>query len=161
MQIQARIAAARGRTPEALSGFTSVIEFFDRRGMAVAPVARMLGARAEIHLGSGDTTAALADAERALRIARTLQSDNPHSSLTGLALSVLAQVHEGRGEHAEAQTASQSAVAHLTATLGRDHPETRRAQQVAAISATPQSVSSSSSSSSGSRGSAMAVKPVP
>ena len=122
----------------------------------------MLSLRAEIHLGSGDTTAALADAERALLIARTLQSDNPHSSLTGLALSVLAQVHERRGEHAEAQTASQSAVAHLTATLGPDHPETRRAQQVVAISATPQSAaSSSSSSSSGSRGSAMAVKPVP
>ena len=38
--IGARLAAARGRTEEALAGYSDVIDFFDRRGMAIAPVAR-------------------------------------------------------------------------------------------------------------------------
>ncbi len=129
VQVQARIAAARGRLPEALAGYSTVIDFFDRRGMVVAPVARMLTARADVHLNTGDLTAALADAERALRISRTVQSDNPHSSLTGIALSLLARVHERRGQQADARKAAQSAVAQLIATLGPDHPETGRAQE--------------------------------
>ena len=128
MQVQARIAAARGRFPEALAGYSRVIDFFDHRAMVVAPVARMLIGRAEIHLNAGNMPLALADAERALQISRTVQSDNPHSSLTGMALVLLAHIYERRDEQAEARTAAQAAVVHLSATLGPDHPETGRAR---------------------------------
>src|SRR5262249_45731923 len=102
--IGARIAAARGRTDEALAGYSSVIEFFDRRGMAIAPVARTLNARAEVRLTTGDLEAALADAERSLQIAHAVQGDSPRSSQTGLAYSLLARVRERRGDLAEART---------------------------------------------------------
>jgi tetratricopeptide (TPR) repeat protein len=128
--VGARIAAARGRTAEALAGYTNVIEFFDRRGMAVAPVSRTLNARAEVHLKTGDVTAALADAERSLQIARAVQGDSPRSSQTGLAYSVLARVYERRGDLAQARTAANSAIQHLQATLGVHHPETVQARQL-------------------------------
>jgi serine/threonine-protein kinase len=127
--IGARVAAARGRTADALAGYAKVIDFFDSRGMAIAPVARTLNARAEIHLQTGDVAAALADVERSLKIARATQGNSPRSSQTGLAYSLLARVHESRGEAAEARASAGTAVDHLRATLGPDHPETQRAEQ--------------------------------
>jgi tetratricopeptide (TPR) repeat protein len=128
--VSARIAAARGRTAEALAGYSNVIDFFDRRGMAVAPVSRTLNARAEVNLKIGDVTAALADAERSLQIARAVQGDSPRSSQTGLAYAMLARVHESRGDLAQARTAASTAIEHLQATLGRHHPETLQARQL-------------------------------
>lgn len=55
LQVQARIHAARGRFPEAISGFTKIVEFFDGRQMAVAPLVRALNFRADANLGKGDT----------------------------------------------------------------------------------------------------------
>jgi eukaryotic-like serine/threonine-protein kinase len=130
MYVRARIAAARGRTADALAGYSNVIEFFDSRGMAVAPVSRTLNARAEVHLETGDVAAALADGERSLRIARAVQGDSPQSSQTGLAYSLLARVHERRGELAEARSAANHAIEHLQITLGVQHPETTRARQI-------------------------------
>ena len=55
-----------GRLPAAIAGFTQIVDFFDGRQMTVAPLARVLIARGEAELATGDLQAAKADAERAL-----------------------------------------------------------------------------------------------
>jgi tetratricopeptide (TPR) repeat protein len=131
MQVQARIDAARGRFPEAITRFTKIVEFFDGRGMAVAPLARALNFRADAHLGEADADAALADARRALEISRRLQGDKPWSSLTGLSLLSIARIQESAGDHEAARLAAREAVPHLIETLGAEHPDARRAAQYA------------------------------
>jgi tetratricopeptide (TPR) repeat protein len=130
MQVQARIQAARGRFPEAIAGLTKIIEFYDGRSMAVAPLVRALNFRAEAHLGKGDTDAALADARRALEVSRRLQGDKPWSSLSGLSLLSIAHIQERRGDPEAARAAAREAVPHLKETLGPEHPDTRRAEQL-------------------------------
>src|SRR4030095_2422331 len=129
MQVQARIDAAHGRFPEAIAGLTKIVEFYDGRDMAVAPLARALNFRADAYLGKGDADAALADARRALEVSRRLQGDKPWSSLTGLSLLSIARVEESRGDHDAARRAAREALPHLTETLGPEHPDTRRAEQ--------------------------------
>jgi eukaryotic-like serine/threonine-protein kinase len=133
MQVQARIHAARGRFAEAVAGLTRIVEFFDGRQMAVAPLARALNFRADAHLGKGDTDAALADARRALEISRRLQGDKQWSSLTGLSLLAIARIEVSRGGNDAAAEAAREAVAHLRETLGSEHPDTRRAAQLTGV----------------------------
>jgi serine/threonine-protein kinase len=129
LQVQARVDAARGRFPEAIARLTKIVEFFDGRHMAVAPLARALNFRADAHLGKGDADAALADARRALEISRRLQGDKPWSSLTGLSLLSIARIQESAGDHEAARVAAREALPHLIETLGPDHPDARRAEQ--------------------------------
>jgi eukaryotic-like serine/threonine-protein kinase len=124
-QVQARIALARNRLPEALAGFSSLVDFFDERKISITPLTRALTYRGEVYLQQGNLAAALADAERALQISRTLQADKPHSVYTGLTLALVARVHKSRGEISEARAAAVEAERHLSATLGKDHPETQ------------------------------------
>jgi serine/threonine-protein kinase len=131
LQLRARIAAAHGRFPEAIAGLTEIIEFFDGRQMAVAPVVRALNFRGDAHLRVGDTNAAMADARRALEVSRRLQSDKPYSSLTGQSLLLVARVEERRGEQAAAQTMADEAVPQLVETLGAEHPDVRHAERLA------------------------------
>ena len=130
VQVQARIHAARGRFDEAIAGLTKIVDFYDGRGMAVAALARALNFRAEANLGKGNTDAALADARRALEISRRLQGDKPWSSLTGLILLSIAHVQERRGDHEAAVAAAREALPHLKETLGAEHPDTKRAEQL-------------------------------
>jgi tetratricopeptide (TPR) repeat protein len=132
MQVQARIDAAHGRFPEAISGLTKIVEFYDSRGMAVAPLVRALNLRADAQLGKGDADAAMTDARRALEISHRLQSDKPWSSLTGQSLLTIARVLENRGDHGAARATAKEAVPHLRETLSPDHPDTHRAEQLAA-----------------------------
>jgi eukaryotic-like serine/threonine-protein kinase len=130
LQVQARIQAARGRYPEAIAGLTRIVEFFDGRSMAVAPLVRALNFRADAQLNAGNADAALADARRALEISRRLQGDKPWSSLSGLSLLSIAHIQERRGDSAAAAAAAREALPHLKETLGADHPDTRRAEQL-------------------------------
>ncbi len=128
MQVQARVHTAHGEYAEAIAGLTKIVEFFDGRSMAVAPLARALNFRADANLGKGDTDAALADARRALEVSRRLQGDKPWSSLTGLSLLTIARIQDGRDDHEAAVGAAREALPHLRETLGAEHPETRRAE---------------------------------
>jgi len=129
MQVQARIDAAHGRFAEAIAGLTKIVEFYDGRSMAVAPLVRALNFRADAHLGKGETDAAIADARRALEISRRLQGDKPWSSLTGLSLLTIARMDESRGDNEAARLAAKEALPHLRETLGPEHPDARRAAQ--------------------------------
>jgi len=130
LQAQARLDAARRRYPAALAGYTRVIEFFDGRDMTVAPLARALIARGEAHLEAGAFDPAMADARRALEVARSLQGDKPHSSYTGLALLLIARVQERLGERAAVRETTQEAMPNLAKTLGEQHPAFRIAREL-------------------------------
>jgi tetratricopeptide (TPR) repeat protein len=129
LQLQARIDAERGRLSESISGLSRIVEFFDGRGMRVAAIVRALNLRSDVHLRQGDPDAAIADAQRALEIAQSLQGDKPYSSLSGQALLLQARAHERRGEPATARDMAAKALPQLRETLGAAHPDTVRAEQ--------------------------------
>ena len=132
-QLEARIAAAKGRVSEALAGYSAVIDFFDGRHMAIGQLTRTLTLRADAYLQHGRTDDALADALRSVRISRVIQGDKSYSSFTGLALSGLARVEAARGEHAAAREAARAALPHLSAMLGNQNPETMRVRALAGV----------------------------
>jgi hypothetical protein len=84
-----------------------------------------------VYLRQGDAEAAMADAQRALQMARALQGSRAHSSLTGLALLSVSQVHLHQGADAEARLAAAQALSHLSVVLGNEHPDTQLAQRAA------------------------------
>jgi eukaryotic-like serine/threonine-protein kinase len=136
LQVRARVDAERGRLSQSIAELSKIVGFFDGRGMRVAALVRALNVRGDVYLRSGDGTSAMADAERSLDIARTLQGGKPYSSLTGQGLLLMARAQELRGELAAARTVASEAVPHLTQTLGAKHPDTLRAAQIAAAART-------------------------
>ncbi len=129
-RVQARIAAAEGRLPAALAGYSELIA---RPNISQTMLARALAERADVYLKLGKPDLALADAQRDLQVARGLQSDKPYSSYTGRALAVLARCQRARAAPAEARAAAAEAAVNLAKTLGDDHPDTRWARQAAQL----------------------------
>jgi hypothetical protein len=74
---------------------------------------------------------ALADAERAIELAKTGQSSEPFSAYTGGALRALGFVKERVGERRQAAEAYGLAAAHFASTLGESNPQTRQAKEAA------------------------------
>ena len=136
LQVQARVDAERGRLSQSIAGLSKIVAFFDGREMRVAALVRALNLRSDVYLRSGDATSAMADAQRSLDIARTLQGGKPYSSLTGQGLLLMARADELRGELAAARTVASDAVPQLTQSLGAEHPDTLRAAQLAAAAPT-------------------------
>ena len=128
LRVQARIDAAEGRTPEALSRYSEVIA---KPNVTDAMLARALAERSELYLKLGQTELALTDAQRDVQVARELQRDKPYSSYTGRALAMLARVQQARAAPDDARASATAAVLNLSKTLGDDHPDTRRARQAA------------------------------
>jgi len=131
-QFEARAALLAGRADEARLGFGRVIDFFDSRGMQVAPVVGALRGRAEAHRQMGTLDAAAADLERALVIARRLQGDKPYSSHVGRTLAAMQKVLAARGRAAQARRVAAEATQALEQALGAEHPETRQTRAAAA-----------------------------
>jgi serine/threonine-protein kinase len=125
---QARVAAAEGRLPAALASYSDLIA---RKQVSRTMLARALTERADVYLKLGKPDLALADAERDLQVARTLQRDKPYSSYTGQALAVLARCHQAQNAPEQARAAAAEAAINLSKTLGDDHPDTRWALQAA------------------------------
>ncbi len=128
IRVRARVAAAEGRLPAALAGYSELIA---RKQVSRTMLARALTERADIYLKLGDPDLALADAQRNVQVARTLQRDKPYSSYTGQALAVLARCHQARATPDKARAAAAEAAINLSKTLGDDHPDTRWARQAA------------------------------
>jgi tetratricopeptide (TPR) repeat protein len=127
-RVRARVAAAEGRLPAAVAAYSELIA---RKQVSRTMLARALTERADVYLKLGKTDLALADSERNVQLARTLQRDKPYSSYTGQALAMLARCHQALGAPELARTAAAEAVVNLTKTLGDDHPDTRAALQAA------------------------------
>ena len=84
-------------------------------------------ARGEVFLRAGTPDTAMADATRALEVARSLQGGKPYSSLTGQSLLLEARIQEVRGDHAATRDMAGQALPNLVETLGEEHPDARRA----------------------------------
>ena len=129
---QARIDAAQGRTGAASGAFSRVIELLEARGASTPALASAYRLRAELEAQEGKREPARADADRALRIAQSMQGGKPYSDDTGLAYLSLGRVLEAAGERDGARAALQSAATHLSNSVGADHPDTLAAQQLLA-----------------------------
>ena len=124
--VEARLAAAHGDLPRALQAYTNSIDFFERRQLKIGALAAALYGRGDIHLLAGDAEAALADAQRALDISRTLQGQKRASAHTGLSLALLSRIQDSHGNQVEAEKLAREAVVQLREALGPEHPETER-----------------------------------
>ena len=91
-------------------------------------MATALRDRGESRLYLGRRAEALADAERALRIARKIQANKPYSRDSGFSLALLSRVHASLGETEKAKAEQAEALSQLSQSLGADHPFTLRAQ---------------------------------
>jgi tetratricopeptide (TPR) repeat protein len=125
-QVEARAAVLDGRLRDARAAYDEIVAFFDARNMQVGPVVTALRGRAETQVLEGSFDGAAADLDRALKLARKLQGDKPHSSHVGLSLAGLHRLQLARNDVEGARRTGLEAVAHLAAALGEDHPETQR-----------------------------------
>ncbi len=130
------LALQLGQFDAAREAVEPVVQMFDGRGMRITSLARALCLRAETRWRQGDVVAAFADTRRALDIGQALQGGIPHSNTTGLCWLLLARLQDDTGDRMAARVSLQHALAHLSAVLGEDHPETRRARQLEAAGST-------------------------
>jgi serine/threonine-protein kinase len=127
----ALVALRRGDYAEAADAIDPIVCLLEARGMAIGTLASALRLRAEARLGQRNLEAAAADIGRALDIAQAMRGDNPCSSIIGMCEVVHARVEHAAGHSAQARDALANALAHLVGTLGDEHPETRRARDLA------------------------------
>jgi len=127
---QGRIEAAQGRLDGAVKIFTHVIDVLEERGAAGPALVSGYRLRGEVEARQGKRAEALADAEKAVKIAAGLQGGQQYSDDAGLAYLSLGRVLQAAGENERAKAALQSAIAHLSHSVGDDHPDTRTAQEL-------------------------------
>jgi serine/threonine-protein kinase len=124
------LAAAHGDRERAIAEMDKAITIAegDNRRPDVLP--RILTRRAEIELTLGRTAAALADAERSIRVNVDVTTPNGHSSILGLAYLAEGRALLASGASPDAAKALSSAVEHLHPTLGPEHAQTRLAERL-------------------------------
>ncbi|HEY7641061.1 MAG TPA: protein kinase [Steroidobacteraceae bacterium] len=127
--VQAQIWAAQGRSADAVTAFTGVLDSYTRLDCCSGPRSQVLVARATVRFKDRQLELAARDAEEALKFAQTAQGQLPSSSTTGEAWLMLAQIEQARGHADEAQRAYAQAVSNLVETLGEQHPDTVRARK--------------------------------
>jgi len=127
----AKLALAEGDAPRALRAIAPVIDVFEKRHMQIAPLALALMTRAGAEHRLNDDAAALRDAEAALAITQKIQGDRPYSLLTGQGWLLLARIDQDRGDVDDARKAASNALPNLSEMMGRDHRDTRLAEQIA------------------------------
>jgi tetratricopeptide (TPR) repeat protein len=86
--------------------------------------------RLELHLGA--TAEAEARARAALAIAESFRGGAPHSSWVGQSLLALGAARQAQGDAAGARELFGQALAHMTPTLGPEHPAVAQARQALA-----------------------------
>jgi tetratricopeptide (TPR) repeat protein len=128
--LKARLDLAQDRAQSAEATCAKLIALLEGRGTTTPPLVTAYRQRAEARARQGQRDAGLADAEKAVAIARTLQSQTakPWSDDIGLAHLSLGRVLLAAGQSDRAQTALSTAVEHLGGALGAEHPDTRAAR---------------------------------
>ena len=87
--------------------------------------------RSNVELAAHRVQDAASDAERAVSLLRASAVPGTFSSGTGRAYLALANALAAQGKTEEARAAGRSAVEHLESAVGPDHPDTRKARQLA------------------------------
>jgi tetratricopeptide (TPR) repeat protein len=173
---QAQLARARGNLREAIAFADRAIAIAEASTQSGQYLPSNLSRRADLRLAFQQADGARADAERAIALEQrklaagpTPPADRPmkaaaasatpasttasssgavgFSSRLGRMYLVLARALAAQGRAREASAAFASALAHLTPTVGADHPDTRLARQLAGAPVVAASSSSPSSSS--------------
>jgi tetratricopeptide (TPR) repeat protein len=127
--VQAQIWMGQGRSADAATAFTGVLDSYTKLDCCSGPRSQALVARATVRLADRQLDAAARDAQEAVRFAQQAQGQLPSSSTTGQAWLMLAQVEQAEGRADEARRAYALAVRNLVATLGEQHPDTVRARK--------------------------------
>lgn len=130
-----RLEQERGNLESALqyaNEAVSIMEAVAKSGKGGAHLLpAMLGRRSGVELASGQRNEAEADAGRALRILQEGAQPGQPSRIVGRTYLILARALAAQGKNDEARAAARSAVEHLPATVGPDHPDTLAARQLA------------------------------
>ncbi len=133
---QAMIASEKGDVPAALQLVNQAVGIVEAAmksgGEGAFYLPSLLTRRSAIELESGLPDQAAADANRAIHLQSAAQPGT-FSSKLGYAYLALGRAQRSQGKRNEARAAFSSAADHLQNTLGSDHPETRKARQLAEL----------------------------
>jgi tetratricopeptide (TPR) repeat protein len=105
------------------------------RGAEIIP--NELARRAEVEIELHQYERAATDATRALDLFRQILEPGVLSSNPGRAYLALGRALMGQGRSEEARAALRTSLEHLESALGPDHPDTRRARQLAEADTPP------------------------
>ncbi|HZQ54843.1 MAG TPA: protein kinase [Bryobacteraceae bacterium] len=128
-------AEVAGNLPLALSFSNQAVDLVEtlakagRQGSDRLPL--VLTRRSEVELRLGRAPEAAADASRAVSVVRATAEPGTFSTTAGRAYFALGRALLAQQKNKEARAAFESAAEHLQGALGRDHPETRAARQLA------------------------------
>jgi hypothetical protein len=125
-----RIAEQRGNLDEAARLADQVLAMAGRASGKDPPV--LLRRRAEINVKQRQFAVARADAERAIPLLLARVPAGGFGGNVGLTYLTLGEALAGEGRPSEARAALASAIRHLDATVGGEHPATRRARKLLA-----------------------------
>ena len=129
---QSRVALARGALSDALVLASDAVAKAEANPSAVNLLSQALHCRAEVELAGGRYEPAVADARRAVEVeARRAAPGRPSSRLGRIQL-VLGDALRAASDNAGARDALETAVIQLSATVGAEHRDVRRAQELLA-----------------------------
>jgi serine/threonine-protein kinase len=135
---RAMIALGSGDVSRAVGLSNQAVTAIETSGGGAFALPGILLKRSEIELAIGNLEQAVADANRALTLLQSNAQPASFSSTTGSAYLAIAKALEAQSKHEDARVAAKSALGHLRDSLGPDHPDTRRARQLARLEAAPQ-----------------------
>jgi serine/threonine-protein kinase len=133
--VQAMLVSAKGSPRAALPPADKAVAIVENgikaghAGKNFLPIVLMR--RSAIELDAARPGPAVDDAQRAIALLRADGSPGAFSNNIGSAYLLLGDALRAQGKHAEAAAAFQSAAQNLRATLGSNHPDTRRSQEMA------------------------------
>jgi tetratricopeptide (TPR) repeat protein len=134
---QALLASAKGDSTTALLLADRAVDMVEaarqagRSGIDFLAIA--LIRRSTVELDAARPSQAAADAQRALSQLKGIGASGAFSSLIGRAYLNLGRALQAQGKHDQAGEALNAAAENLQETVGPDHPDTRRARQLAAL----------------------------
>jgi serine/threonine-protein kinase len=139
---KALLASGRGDSQQALALADQAVAILEHsiktKGQGADSLPIVLLRRATVELAAARPVQAETDAARALAEFQAAAQRGTFSSYVGTAYLKLGTALQAEGKTDEARNAFRSATEHLQSTLGPDHPDTRRAQELAQLPNQPQ-----------------------
>jgi len=123
------LAEARGDAVTARARFRDAVGLFDRSEWKIVMNVSALIELARCEQAQGDLTAAVSTVGRAQTLAESFVEKDAPSYLVGLSLLARGDIERAQGSADAAQASFRVASAHLSQTLGADHPATKDARK--------------------------------